>query len=587
MAIRSVRGLGVLAALVVAGGASSVVSAQVPAPDPEPVVLFAAIPGEREFSGYLIARPLQPADARAAGLTEAQRLARRADAMREMAARGIVRQFPEVDEFIVRVPAGETEATAIARMMATGAFAYVEPDWILYPIANCPNDPGLGQQWHHAANRLDTCNAWTIQTGSPTVIVAICDTGVRTSHQDLLLNRVEGYHVPTQTWESQGGPIADINGHGTWCTGAAAANSNNGVGVAGMGWSIGHRMLRVTDSTNGSASLSNLTLAARRAAEFGDKVASVSYSGVNSSSVFTTGTYVRGLGSLLVWAAGNSNVSLSGNREDDVVVVGATDQNDLKASFSNFGPLVDLVAPGVAIVTTDRTSNTSYASVNGTSFATPIVAGLAALIWSEDPSLTPAQVEAILRSTAKDLGSAGIDNTFGYGRVNAAAALAAADTGSGGGGGGGGDPPPVEQTIFADGFESGNLTAGGWVAQNSNAFASTGSAFVGGWGARLRASTWIEKSVSTAGLEDITVSYARRTANLTSSQWLFVEWWNGSSWSLIEQIRSNSFQQVSFVLPAGAANNASFKLRFRLNANSTSRRADVDAVEIVGTPIAP
>jgi hypothetical protein len=284
----------------------------------------------------------------------------------------------------------------------------------------------------------------------------------------------------------------------------------------------------------------------------------------------------------LVWAAGNSNVSLSGNREDDVVVVGATDQNDLKASFSNYGPLVDLVAPGVAIVTTDRTSDTSYASVNGTSFATPIVAGLAALIWSEDPSLTPAQVEAILRSTAKDLGSAGVDNIYGYGRVNAAAALAAADTGSGGG-----DPPPVEQTIFADGFESGNLTAGGWVAQNSNAFASTAAAFVGGWGARLRASTWLEKSVSTAGLTDITVSYARRTANLTSSQWLYVEWWNGSSWSLIEQIKSDSFQQVSFALPAGAANNPSFKLRFRLNANSTSRRADIDAVEIVGTPIAP
>lgn len=286
---------------------------------------FSAVRGQREFSGRLIARPVQGREAAARGLSEAQARILAAEARREVAALGIEREFPEVDEYVVRVPPGQTENGVAARLMATGAFSYVEPDWILFPV-NCGNDPLLSQQWHHAANRLDTCGAWALNTGSPSIVVAICDTGIRVTHQDLLLNRVEGYNVPARKWESQDGLIDDINGHGTLCTGAAAANGNNGLGVAGMGWNIGHRMMRVTDSTDGSASLANLTLAARTAVDRGDRVASVSYSGVNSSSVFTTGDYVRSKGSLLVWAAGNNNVQLSGNREDNVIVVGATDQ---------------------------------------------------------------------------------------------------------------------------------------------------------------------------------------------------------------------------------------------------------------------
>lgn len=633
---------------------------------------YVEVPGEREFSGFVIARPLQPEQILERGFSQAQGQALRVRALVDMNRVGIERSFPEVDEFILRVPAGETEASLADRLMASGAFAYVEPDWILYPINDCTNDPGLPSQWHHADNRLNTCAAWGLETGNPTVVVAICDTGVRVTHQDLAAHRVEGYHVPSQTWEGAGGPIADINGHGTLCTGSAAANGNNGLGVAGVGWNIGHRMLRVTDSGNGSASLSNLTLAARRAAEFGDRVASVSYSGVNSSSVFTAGTYVRSLGSLLVWAAGNNNVSLSGNREDNVIVVGATTQNDTKASFSNYGSLVDLVAPGVSILTTHRNSDTSYAYADGTSFAAPIVAGLCALIWSRNPDLSPAEVEGILRSTCVDLGSNGVDNTFGYGRIVAGAALAAtppsgpdttppappsglsasggnqrvdlawnaspepdlagytvfrstnggsfvqlnptlttntayADTGlvngwtyayyvraedqsenvsapSGTVSAVPSEPPPFVQ-LFADGFESGNLTAGGWASQNSHAFASTSSDNSGAWGARLRRTTWLERSVSTAGVQDVVVSYARRTANLSSSQWLYVEWWNGSAWTQIEATKATSFQEVSFALPAGAANNGQFKLRFRTNGNNNSRTADVDNVEVSGTPM--
>jgi subtilisin family serine protease len=661
----SSRWLGALF-LLATSAASTLAVAQQPVP-PEG---YTAIPGERELSGFVIARPLQQLEAAGKGITGEEFQTLRSRAQTALNAIGVERQFPEVDEFILRVPAGETETTLARRMLASGAFAYVEPDWILYPINNCTNDPGLPSQWHHADNRLNTCAAWTLATGSPAVVVGICDTGVRVTHQDLLAHRVEGYHVPSQTWESNGGPISDINGHGTLCTGSAAANGNNGVGVAGLGWNLGHRMLRVTDSGTGSASLSNLTLAARRAAEFGDRVASVSYSGVNSSSVFTAGTYVRSLGSLLVWAAGNSNVSLSGNREDDVIVVGATTQSDTRASFSNYGPLVDLVAPGVSILTTHRNSDTSYAYADGTSFAAPIVAGLCALIWSRNPDLSPDEVESILRTTCVDLGSSGLDNTFGYGRIEAGAALAAtppsgpdttpppAPTGLTATGGnmrvdlvwdaspapdlagydifrsvnGGGFallnsalltsssyadlsvvngtnyayyvtaedlsgnvsersatisavPSAASPELFVDGFESGNLTAGGWLRENTDAFADTSAAYAGSWGARLRRTTWIERSISTAGVQDIEVSYVRRTAGLTSSQSLVAEWSNGTTWTQLEATRATSFQAVSFALPSEADNNSQFRLRFRLNGNNPNRRADIDDVEVSGTPI--
>jgi len=636
--------------------------------------LFEEVPGERQFSGILVARPIQPEKAAERGLTPAAFGRAVAQAERDLRALGITRHYPEVGEYLVKVPAGETENQVIARLMATGNFEYVEPDWIVFPVA-CPNDAQFSQQWHHAANRLGSCAAWDLETGSPDIVIAICDTGILATHQDLLLHRREGYHVPTQRWESQGGPINDINGHGTNCSGSAAANGNNGVGVVGMGWNLGHRTMRVTDSTDGSASLSNLTLAARVAADAGDKVASVSYSGVNNSTVFTTGNYVRSKGALLVWAAGNSNVNLSGNREDSVIVVGATDQNDAKASFSNYGTLVDLFAPGVSIRTTSRSGTTAYANVSGTSFACPITAGLCGLIWSRNPSLTPAEVESILRSTCVDLGAAGVDSVFGYGRINAAAAIAAtpplvndttppaaptglsatagvlrvdlswnaspeadlagyavfrsangssfaevttgllsspsfADTAvfdgvtysyfvvaedtAGNVSAASGSvsatplappPPPEPVVLFADGFESGNLTAGGWVRQNTNSFTSTAAAFSGSWGARVLRSSWIERSISTAGHSDIEVRFARRTAGLDNNEWLFAEWWNGSAWTVIEQTRATSFGESVLGLPSDAANRSNFRIRFRTNANRNDEWADLDLVEVRGVPL--
>lgn len=395
--------------------------AQSLAPDaPQPALpQYVETPGEQEFSGELIVRPLQPAALTQKGLSPDQAAAQRAAASVLLMVHTVREYVPQTDEYIVIVPAGADENTLSFELMATGLFQYAEPNWIVYPVA-CPNDPLLGNQWHHAATRMQSCDGWGIHTGNATVTVGLCDTGVLTTHQDLLLNRVEGYNAVNQVWESQGGAIGPVHPHGTQVTGCAAANGNNGVGISGVGWNLRHRMLRVSNQSTGSSSLSVLQHAARTSIEAGDRVASVSYSGPDSSSNLTTATYIKSIGGLLVWAAGNDNRNLTlGNRDnDDIIVVGATDQNDAKASFSAYGQYVDLVAPGVSVYTTTSSSNSAYTAVSGTSFACPLTAGLAGLIWSANPNLTPNQVESILKQSCKDLGTAGVDNTFGHGRIN-------------------------------------------------------------------------------------------------------------------------------------------------------------------------
>ncbi len=378
-----------------------------------------AIPGVREFSGRLIARPVQVADALAHGMTAEQAATVQADAVAALADYPVESYVWQTDEYIVSVPAGRTENEVSAELMASGVFQYVEPDWTVFPLS-CPNDTRFANQWHHNDNRMESCDAWNIEIGDPSVSVGICDTGVRTTHSDLLLNRLEGYNAVDQKWENAGGAIADINGHGTQTTGCAAANGNNANGVSGVGWNLSHRMLRVSNSSSGSSSLSVLQHAARTAVENGDSVASISYSGVDASSNLTTATYVRSIGGLMVWAAGNESrqLTLSNRDADDLIVVGATTRFDRKASYSNYGVMVDLVAPGSGVYTTAAGGDDAYASATGTSFACPLTAGLAALVWSADPSLTSTDVEAILKAGAEDLGSAGIDNTFGYGRIN-------------------------------------------------------------------------------------------------------------------------------------------------------------------------
>lgn len=370
--------------------------------------------GVMEFSGQMIAKPKQQQD----GINDYhyQMARQRLDIW-------LLEYVAATDEIIFEVPAGLTENDMADYLLATGDYEYVEPNWIVYPL-DCPNDSRFGSQWHH--DKMQSCLGWDITTGRTTISVGVCDTGVRTTHEDLLDNRLEGYNAVDKLWESEGGAVNDINGHGTLTTGSAAAQGNNSVGVSGMGWTLSHRMLRVTNDSSGGAYFNHITAAARMAIDSGDKVASVSYSGVSGMSSESAGKYIKNHGGLLVWAAGNDGADLSVDHEN-VIVVGATTSSDTKASWSNYGRIIDVVAPGVDIYTTSNGGNSSYGAASGTSLACPLAAGAVAMIWARNPALTPVEVENILFNSCDDLGSPGEDDTYGHGRINLYNALAAVD----------------------------------------------------------------------------------------------------------------------------------------------------------------
>ncbi|MFT7484935.1 MAG: subtilisin family serine protease [Candidatus Paceibacteria bacterium] len=142
----------------------------------------------------------------------------------------------------------------------------------------------------------------------------------------------------------------------------------------------------------------------------------------------------------------------------------------------------------------------------------------------------------------------------------------------------------VTETIFFGGFESGTFGAEGWVTSGST-LVSNKADQGGTYGARIKGTSWIEKSVSTAGYDTVELTYARRTGGLDSGEVLTVEYWNGSSWVTVESTNSTAWSVPTWSLGASADNNSAFKIRFRTNANRNNERADVDDVALVGTTL--
>ena len=386
----------------------------VDAPAPAPRELFVETPGEQEFTGRMIARI-------ARGLAPVDRA--RASAELARVARGL-RHEPRTDEHLLVVaegPArpGVAENAVAAALLATGLFEYVSPDWMLFPTV-VPNDPRFGEQWHHVM--MQSAAAWDLHRADAAteLIVAVTDTGIAGAHEDLQ-NRVPGYNAVSNTAESDGGVLADLNGHGTHVAGCAAAAGNNGVGVSGMGWNFRIMPIRVSEASNGGAYMSDLLEGASWAAENGAKVVSASYSGIGNPSIETTGAYIRSLDSSLLWAGGNSAVDHAGWDFDNVLVVGASDQADARASFSGFGRGVDLFAPGVSILSS--VTNGTYGNASGTSMATPVANGALALIRSANPALSATHAEHVLMHSCDPWETEANGETFGWGRINLARAV--------------------------------------------------------------------------------------------------------------------------------------------------------------------
>ncbi len=371
-----------------------------------PMELQQAELGRRHFSGEMIVR------ARAGAL--------RAASDRLAPITLIKSEF--VDEYVVRVPEGMSEADLAGVLMATGDYEFVMPNWTVFPLATVPNDPQFGQSWQHS--RLQSTLAWDINRGSPDVIVAICDTGILLNHQDLSAALVSGYNSANRVTQANGGQVNDINGHGTFCAGLSGAIGNNAVGVTGVGWNFRLMPVRVTNNTNGTASFFALTDGARWAANNGAKIINVSYSGADSVSN-TTARDIKNAGGLLFWASGNDN-AFFGGIVPDMVIVGSTTSSDTRSSFSNYGPGLGVTAPGSSVRSTR--SSGGYGNGSGTSYASPIAAGVGGLIFSTNPALSPDDVQDVLYRSADDLGTPGFDNFFGHGRVNSFKAVTMAQT---------------------------------------------------------------------------------------------------------------------------------------------------------------
>lgn len=382
---------------------------------------FVERPGEMEFTGRLLLRPKSARELAADGVRGLAIERRRTDAVDRIAPL-VVEHAAGPDRWTIEVPAGHDESSFAAELLKTGDYAWVHPDWMLFPIA-VPNDPQYPQQWHHPM--MESEAGWDISVGRKQIVLAFVDSGVDLDHEDLEPLLVPGFNSADDIPQVAGGDVSDINGHGTAVGGCISAVGDNGLGIAGMGWNLSLMPIRCTNSPGGGASLGNILQGAEWAVENGARASSCSYTGIQNFAIQESGAYIRSIGGLLIYAANNFNENHSGFDWEDVVVVGATDQNDNKANFSSYGLGVDVFAPGVAIRTTQNGGG--YGGSTGTSFATPIVNGVIGIIWSVDPTLSPVEVEQILYLSSDDKGEPGNDEYWGWGRANLRKAALGAD----------------------------------------------------------------------------------------------------------------------------------------------------------------
>ena len=364
-------------------------------------MVFVEVANEGTFTGQLIVHPKD-----GPGLSASRRI-----------APIVSKKSKFVEEYVVDVPAGMSEGEMAALLMATGEYEFVEPNWLRYPTVT-PNDSQYSSSWQHS--RLQSASAWDLNTGSSEIIVAVCDSGVDLDHPDLAASLVSGYNSATDTAQADGGDVNDINGHGTFVAGCAAARGNNNRGVVGVGWNFSIMPIRVTNNNDGTAGAFDITEGARWAAANGAHVVNASFTGGAEASAQFAGRNIKTNGGLLFWAAGNSNAEIGPNRPD-LVLVSSTTSTDRKSGFSNFGPGVDVAAPGSSVRSTRNGG--SYGNSSGTSYASPIAAGVGAMIYSVNPEFNGDDVQAILYSSVDDLGASGRDDTFGRGRVNTRKAI--------------------------------------------------------------------------------------------------------------------------------------------------------------------
>jgi len=348
--------------------------------------------------------------------------------------------------FLLKLAPDANIADAVSAIELSPEVDWAEPDYLAYPAAetlidNVPNDPFYSFQW--GLPRVQAPSAWDITTGLPTVTIAIIDSGIDFGHEDLsgqvwvnpgeiasngLDDDNNGFIDDINGWDfvaEDNNPLDD-NGHGTQVAGVVAAATNNTTGIAGICWNCRIMPIKVMQ-VSGAANYSDIAQGVLYAARKGARVINLSLGGYSDSIALhaaiqeASNTY----GAVVVAGAGNDNTiaPFYPAAYSEVLAVAGTTSMDMKAANSNYGKWVDISAPGENIYTTF--SGGGYGAVNGTSYAAPLVAGVAGLLRSKHPNWSHSLIELQLRHTTDpiDILNPDYEGFLGSGRVNAYAAV--------------------------------------------------------------------------------------------------------------------------------------------------------------------
>ena len=380
-------------------------------------ILVAAGAGAGTVPGHVIVRfrPGVPENAAARALDE--------HGMRES------RSIPELRWRKVLIPPGMAPEDAVARLLRNPLVEYAEPDAEVRAAA-LPNDDYLAVQWALKAIHAD--DAWSLGVagaeGSSSVIIAVLDTGILATHQDLSSKLVAGTSIIAGYSET-----VDPYGHGTEVAGVAAAATDNTVGIAGTAWRAKLMPVKVLDDS-GRGSLFDAADGIMWAFRNGARVINMSFGSCQANGECAPGPMVGVEAAAAAWSAGAVLVAATGNEGisglsypasyANVLGVAATyDESDNRWSYSNYGPTVDLAAPGVSLLTTGSASPSDYVLATGTSLAAPVVSGLAAVLLATGRTNEEA-VRGMQATADQPVGGIGWNQYLGYGRVNMYKALA-------------------------------------------------------------------------------------------------------------------------------------------------------------------
>jgi len=330
---------------------------------------------------------------------------------RTLAALGgkVIGQLAEHAIECVQLPHGASVPAVVARLRANSGVEFAEPDYVVRIFG--VDDPLFSQQWD--LTKIGAPAAWAITTGNPSVLVAVLDTGVDFNHPDLA-GQIAGSMNFVGT-----GPADDGNGHGTHTAGTVAARTDDGIGVASLGYNSRLLIGKVV-ADNGLGDLYTVAQGIDWAADNGAKVITMSLGTTSFSQTLeesVESAWNRGV--VVVAAAGNNGntVPVYPAACVDCIAVAATDQFDRRCSFSTFGSWVHVAAPGLDILSTYP--GNSYRVLSGTSMAAPHVAALAALLWANG-ARSNQTIRTALYSSGNPTGGFG---RYAALRINARSAL--------------------------------------------------------------------------------------------------------------------------------------------------------------------